>query len=678
MYLSTREKQLISELLHSSTPVSVERMMTVLKVSKRTVYRELDQLALSLKAVDAQLKKVTRGTFLIEATTEAKSKLSAEINDEAGEELSTLERQHAILLEILLTAQPLSLAYFLETYLVSNTTFYADIKQLEASIEHLPLEIVRNQGYEIIGPEKYRRLLAANVLELEINEYELFHLVKKQKSPNYFFRFIQLENFFLVRKMISEELIGKKNELSDRKLAHLILMLTLTMDRVKKNQFLTNETYLGLANKEFLQIAKRLFAIIGKESQQLYPVNEIVFFASLLNDFSNSFDKDFFDEHFDTQLAYLVKQLITLVSEETDVRFYEDESLYKMLLTHLSGVFSRAILQEETLTNPILEKIMIQYDELTTAVRSAVSQVFQEKQLSNEEIAYMVLHFASSLERSPKESSIRIAAFSPSGLASTSMLEMRLKRYFPSISQLEFYRIADIKKVDLQKVYDVVISTSVLPGYTGNYLLVSPLLLEDEIKRLKQAFQKARSAHPLPTEHSTTSEPILADQYEKTLIVMEKINQLLSRFFIQEISNENKLSEILSQVLSYLSTELLRDEKDVQEKLMRRYQQSPIGIPKTNMGLFHTSSSAVVAPVFCIFQLKQPITIEGMDKQPIALERMMLMLAPSPIEETDSRLLGKISAAMIMNDLNLEIFQSGNQAIVYQLLAKILIDEMKK
>lgn len=57
MYLSTREKQLISELLHSSTPVSVDRMMTVLKVSKRTVYRELDQLALSLKAVDAQLKK---------------------------------------------------------------------------------------------------------------------------------------------------------------------------------------------------------------------------------------------------------------------------------------------------------------------------------------------------------------------------------------------------------------------------------------------------------------------------------------------------------------------------------------------------------------------------------------------------------------------------------------------
>lgn len=46
-----------------------------------------------------------------------------------------------------------------------------------------------------------------------------------------------------------------------------------------------------------------------------------------------------FDEHFDTQLAYEVKQLIEAVSQETEVNFFEDTNLYKMLLTHLSGVF---------------------------------------------------------------------------------------------------------------------------------------------------------------------------------------------------------------------------------------------------------------------------------------------------------------------------------------------------
>ena len=32
------------------------------------------------------------------------------------------------------------------------------------------------------------------------------------------------------------------------------------------------------------------------------------------------------------------------------------------------------------------------------------------------------------------------------------------------------------------------ISTSILPGYGGKYILVSPLLLEDEVKQLKEAF----------------------------------------------------------------------------------------------------------------------------------------------------------------------------------------------
>ena len=48
--------------------------------------------------------------------------------------------------------------------------------------------------------------------------------------------------------------------------------------------------------------------------------------------------------------------------------------------------------------------------------------------------------------------------------------------------------------------------------------------------------------------------------------------------------------------------------------------------------------------------------IEGMDKKPMQLQRMLLMLAPMPIDETIGKILGKISGAIIMNDLNTEIF----------------------
>ena len=59
--------------------------------------------------------------------------------------------------------------------------------------------------------------------------------------------------------MIHDELIQQQTDLSDRKLEHLVLMLSITIDRVTKKYLLTNETYTGLVNKVLLRIAKDLF-----------------------------------------------------------------------------------------------------------------------------------------------------------------------------------------------------------------------------------------------------------------------------------------------------------------------------------------------------------------------------------------------------------------------------------
>lgn len=97
-------------------------MMNLLKVSKRTIYRELDNLEVSLKSVNASLKKAARGSFVIEASEEVLEQLK-ENTDGKSNDLSTAKRQHAILAELLLTTEPLSLAHFMESYRISNTTF---------------------------------------------------------------------------------------------------------------------------------------------------------------------------------------------------------------------------------------------------------------------------------------------------------------------------------------------------------------------------------------------------------------------------------------------------------------------------------------------------------------------------------------------------------------------------
>ncbi len=86
----------------------------MLKVSRRTVYRELENLETSLASMGATLEKVARGRFSIQADEAAMTEIQAAILGEETQELSTLARQHAILLTLLQTKEPVSMHYFLK------------------------------------------------------------------------------------------------------------------------------------------------------------------------------------------------------------------------------------------------------------------------------------------------------------------------------------------------------------------------------------------------------------------------------------------------------------------------------------------------------------------------------------------------------------------------------------
>lgn len=675
MLLSQREVILLTELVNTDEPVSLTKMMSLLKVSKRTVYREIENLERSLASIDARLEKVARGKFQVKAGPSALKEIQLAILGEENQGLSATSRQHAILLDILLSREPLSLQYFMDTYLISNTTFYADIKQLELQLEKLPLSIIRNSGYLIKGVESQRRLLVANILTSEINEYQFFYLKQTDTVDNYFFRFLDYDRLVFAQQVMHAEIEPNLPQLSDRKLQFLTIVLQMSMQRTKSGDLLADDEYSMQVNKEQLSLAKNVFTKIAMQTQQLYAVSEILFFANLLNSFANSFDQDFFAESFDTSLAYEVKRLIELVSQETKIDFFADASLYKMLLTHLSGVFTRVVLEDATLNNPILERIMSQYPEIVRALRVSLPQVFKQGPLSEEEIAYMVLHFASSLERNPQAMSVNIVGISPGGLASTSMLEMRLRRYFPFINQIDFYKMSELSQVDLTSRYDLIISTALLPGFNGKYILVSPLLMDDEIKILKQAFTEISQHKKLTREIQTKT--VHEESYEEVMAMLEEINQLLNRFAVKTLANSANIEATVEQMLATIDSAVIQNQALVKEKLVARYKQAPIGIPKTKMALFHTWSEAVLEPCFAIFDLAVPIRILGMDKQEMPLSRILLMIAPIPMNDTISKVMGKISGAIIMNDLNLEIFNSGNQAIVYQLLQTLLIEEIK-
>ena len=84
------------------------------------------------------------------------------------------------------------------------------------------------------------------------------------------------------------------------------------------------------------------------------------------------------------------------------------------------------------------------------------------------------------------------------------------------------------------------ISTSLLPGYQGEYKLVSPILLEEDIQELKKAFQ-AISQKNVPQK--APSALVKEESYEAVLAFIEAINQLLALFQVQAIDNPADLKK---------------------------------------------------------------------------------------------------------------------------------------
>ena len=97
-------------------------MMNLLKVSKRTIYRELDNLEVSLKSVNASLKKAARGSFVIEASEEVLEQLK-ENTDGKSNDLSTAKTTTRDFSRVVTDDRAVESCSFHGSYRISNTTF---------------------------------------------------------------------------------------------------------------------------------------------------------------------------------------------------------------------------------------------------------------------------------------------------------------------------------------------------------------------------------------------------------------------------------------------------------------------------------------------------------------------------------------------------------------------------
>lgn len=683
MYFSDREKKLLKLLFENKEGVSAENLQSQLQISKRTLYREISSIEKTIDPVKARVIKPRKAGYQLVGDLEALKKIEEEIQTQATAVFDNVHRQSALVCQLLLADSEMTIESLAIDFSVSPATIHADLDQVEKSLTEYQLLLKRQKarGIKVVGAENKRRQILSNIIYSDVNEYEFFSYVTALKDPDrlrsssdFFLKLIQPQWFYHAKNVVLSKTATLFVEVTDNQLQQVITSLALSLERMDKNHYLPEKSVKRPLNKDIENLAIQILTDIQQETKLSVTYDEIWFFAKQLEGVNYKKPQNVLLDNFDTALSYQVRELIRQVSQQMGIEFRLDDTLFYDLLNHLSAAFKRMDNQTELSGNPLLEKILTEYQELTYQINRNLTEIFPGESFIQDELAYVVIHFAAALERHPAPKEIGVLVLCSSGIGTAKILESRIQKYIPEIDHVEIAKISQMNHLDF-KEYDLILSTIFLPEFSLPYKMISPLLLDDEVFEIKQQLKNKQFASKVVLPETTTKKTL---SFERAYEQMKVANELLTQFSVQPITTCQTLEQTMQVILNQLQGVIVTDAKAANRLVIDRHKLAPIGIPDTHFALFHSANRYVKKPYFGIFDLSRSVPILGMDQKPMELRRMLLMLGPEQMTADEEALLGKISASIIENDVNMKIYQYGDRESIYELISSLFMDEIKE
>lgn len=290
-------------------------------------------------------------------------------------------------------------------------------------------------------------------------------------------------------------------------------------------------------------------------------------------------------------------------------------------------------------------------------------------ELSEYEKQIILLYFANSYEMNQKKEVIRILIVCPNGIGASHILKERLMKEIPEIQSITIIDIDRLIHTDTA-MYDVILSTMKLPHFKHEYLVVSPLLLDDELKKVKERIA-LKDCQIMEKEDTSWQ----FGQLEQTTNLIQWVYQLVNQCSLYSLSQKNSIEEYVSNIIDTIKFQVL--EADTCKKsLTERIHVAPIGIPDSHIALLHAKTSGVTREIVHFFELNNTVTMEAMNHEMIEVKRFLLMIAPENITNDKQELLGSISTSLVMNDDHLRLFESGNIQSIKDVLSNTLMKQL--
>ncbi|MFZ7946968.1 BglG family transcription antiterminator [Neobacillus sp. 19] len=688
MYITSREKAIIELIVKTSGKHTAASLAAYLDVSGRTVQRDLKAVEKILETFDLQLVRKMEKGLAIEGKNEQIFRLIQYLMGSNPIDQTPKVKKLQLLIA-LFQEESFKLQALSADIGVSMTTLGTYLDELAEWLGHFHLQIIRKRGVgvDILGSESSKRKALANYILLYFHDElieSLFLLENGNSNQEIILHYFLPDYLLAIDRLVNTTFTRSKQRLADSGYIGLILHICITMQRTEDFPLLQGE----IEPSNELTNESHLIVDICSKLEALFPVTftkeDVIYLAVILK---GSKLQEANEVPYDSiALSKLVRSLIQDVSSQLHIDLTNDFSLYQGLLAHLEPSLYR-IKQQMGSFNPLKEEIMRKYPFLFLAVKNSVEKhLYEIDSFPDDEIAFIVLHFGSALVLREEKLPIHALVICPTGIGTSKMLASRIKKEIPGIDHIEIKSIKEIQRKDQIKDFDMIISTVNLPFLDVDYMLVSPLLTEENIAAIRQFLrdnietltENKRYLASLSKEISkagSVTKTGITEVLEELKVVQHSIEAVLKNFRVYRVPHRNDHDQIIAEMVRKAEKDhLMTNRKAVLASIKERERKGGLGIPGTGMALFHCRDPHVHELIFQITHLEQSLVVKGMDGKDMKMKNLLLMLAPEELAVREQEIVSLISTSLIENHEAILTFSSANEAMIRTRLESIFLD----
>lgn len=574
--LNSRQKDLIKLMINESNYKTMNEYAGILKISPRTLYSDIEIINNHLKSFQTEIQKKPRVGIKLCGNHQEKMKLLKSVNSKCDIEnqYSTEERHFEIMKMLLIDEQTISYQKLADYFWVSKTSICNDMDLIQGSLNDRTVGIESDKkGTRIVGSEAQKQYTLQIYTENMLNKSNISNEEDFLKYGPEILKKIYPED--IVDTVLKEVEKFEKNQniyLSYTYLKSLVVTIIVFVFRLSRKSHITfkkNFIFEEIKSLETYFIAETMLNSISQKLNIDIIKDDIDYLNKQL--LAHSINPEINDEKEIKKYHDMVKEAVDEMSSIMSVDLRHDEKLYKGLMLHIIPMIYRLDMGIR-LQNPMLNEIKEQYSVTLNATWYVMAKLAGKLNitLTEDEVAFLMVHFQVSIDRNAKVKKILIVC--PTGIGSSELIANKIKRFLPAKDIIEVVSIRQLYENNIKNV-DLIISSVTLDIKDKPVVYVSSLVSNNDIKNISKYYTDI-----------FIDDKSLDESVEEEYLKFEHIKNLIYKKLIFTNYNCTSPEECLSYMIDSFEREGLTNDgfkKSIleREKLGSTSLDSAVAIP---------------------------------------------------------------------------------------------------